>query len=107
MRSVNRFTVNGNVGSVILFEKAVKVNIATDRSWTNDKGESQSRTDWVTVTIFDERQAAWIAANVKKGQPVFAEGRMSNSSYEKDGQTVYSMDLIASTFNAFSANSET
>jgi single-strand DNA-binding protein len=51
MRSINRFTVNGNVGSLTTFDKAVKVNIATDRSWTNDKGESQSRTDWITVTI--------------------------------------------------------
>lgn len=101
MRSINRFTVNGNVGSLTTFDKAVKVNIATDRSWTNDKGESQSRTDWITVTILDDRQAAWVATNVKKGQPVIAEGRISNSSYERDGQTVYSMDLIATTFNVF------
>jgi len=30
-----------------------------------------------------------------------AEGRISNSSYERDGETVYSTDLVATTFNAF------
>ncbi|CAN7709267.1 single-stranded DNA-binding protein [Phyllobacterium sp. LjRoot231] len=106
MRSINRFTVNGNVGSVTSFEKAAKVNVATDRSWTNDAGEKQTKTDWVTVTILDERQAAWVVENVKKGQPVIAEGRIGNSSYEKAGQTVYSTDLIATIFNAFPATSD-
>lgn len=103
MRSINRFIVNGNVGSVTSFEKAAKVNIATDRFWTNDAGEKQTKTDWVTVTILDERQAAWVAENVKKGQPVIAEGRISNSSYERSGQSVYSTDLIATIFNVFPA----
>jgi single-strand DNA-binding protein len=58
MRSINRFTVAGNVGSVTSFNKAVKVSIAADRHWTNDVGKKETRTDWVTVTVFDE-QAAW------------------------------------------------
>lgn len=101
MRSVNQFYVNGNVGTVTAFDGATKVTIATDRAWTNDKGEKQSATEWLTVTILDEKQAAWVAENVRKGQPVFAEGRIRNSSYEKSGQTFYSTDLIAKTFNTF------
>jgi single-strand DNA-binding protein len=100
MRSINRFTIVGNVGSITSFDKTVKVNIATDRVWTNDAGNKETRTDWVTVTAFDD-QAAWIEHNVSKGQPVIAEGRISNSSYEKDGETVYTTDLVATTFNAF------
>ena len=45
----------------------------------------------MTVTVFDD-QAAWIKGNVSKGQPVLAEGRINNSSYEKDGETVYTTD---------------
>lgn len=104
MRSINRFTVAGNVGGITPFEKAVKVNIAADRIWTNDAGKKETRTDWVTVTVFDD-QAGWIKENVKKGQPVVAEGRIMNSSYEKDGQTVYTTDLIATVFNVFQAHS--
>lgn len=102
MRSINRFTVAGNVGSITSFNKAVKVSIAADRNWTNDAGKKETRTDWVTVTVFDD-QAAWIKDNVSKGQPVIAEGRINNSSYEKDGETVYTTDLVATTFNAFQA----
>ena len=32
MRSINRFTVAGNVGTITSFEKAVKVSIAADRA---------------------------------------------------------------------------
>ena len=102
MRSINRFTVAGNVGTITGFEKAVKISIAADRVWTNEAGKKEARTDWVTVTVFDD-QAAWIKDNVSKGQPVIAEGRINNSSYEKDGQTVYTTDLVATTFNAFHA----
>ena len=66
MRSIDRFTVNGNVGSVTSFEKAAKVNVATDRSWTDDAGEKQTKTDWVTVTILDERQAAWVVGTLRR-----------------------------------------
>jgi len=52
------------------------------------------------AAVFDD-QAAWIKENVSKGQPVVAEGRINNSSYEKDGETVYTTDLVATTFNAF------
>ena len=102
MRSINRFTVAGNVGTITGFEKAVKISIAADRVWTNEAGKKEARTDWVTVTVFDD-QAAWVKDNVSKGQPVIAEGRINNSSYEKDGQTVYTTDLVATTFNAFPA----
>ncbi|RWO04712.1 MAG: single-stranded DNA-binding protein, partial [Mesorhizobium sp.] len=63
MRSINRFTVAGNVGTITSFEKAVKVSIAADRVWTNDAGKKETRTDWVTVTVFDD-QAAWIKDNI-------------------------------------------
>jgi single-strand DNA-binding protein len=62
----------------------------------------ETKTEWITVTVFDD-QAAGIKGNVSKGQPVIAEGRISNSSYEKNGETVYTTDLVATTFNA-SAN---
>ncbi|MER9863222.1 single-stranded DNA-binding protein [Mesorhizobium sp. M0185] len=70
--------------------------------YRNDAGKKETRTDWVTVTVFDD-QAAWIKDNVSKGQPVIAEGRINNSSYEKDGETIYTTDLVATTFNAFQA----
>ena len=101
MRTVNNFTVLGNIGSIKTFGKVVKLSIGTDRVWTDQKGERQQRTDWVEITVLDERQAAWISENVEKGQPAYAEGRISLSSYGEGDNRKYSTDLIASVFNVF------
>ena len=101
MRSINRFTIHGNVGSITPFEKSTKVNIATNRAWTAENGDRKEMTDWVQVSVLDEKQAKWIAENVKVGDVAVVEGRISNGSYERNGETVYTTDLIVSTFNAF------
>lgn len=101
MRSINRFTVLGNVGKVTELNKAVKVNIATNRRWKDKEGKAVVSTDWVTVTVLDEKQAAWISENVEVGDAVYAEARISNRTYEKDGETVYTTDVIATLFNRF------
>jgi antitoxin VapB len=63
MRSIKRFTINANVGSA-------EVSIATDRSSTNDACQEQTKTNWVAVTILDERHAAWVVRNVKKSEDI-------------------------------------
>ena len=52
MRSINRLTLLGHVGNVKVFAKVTKVSIATNRVWTDAKGEKQEH--WVPVTILDE-----------------------------------------------------
>jgi single stranded DNA-binding protein len=105
MRSVNRHTLLGHVGNVVQLKNVVKVNVASSRDWTTD-GEKQSTTDWVQITILDRKQADWIAANVTKGDLVYVESRISNSSYERDGSKVYSTDVIAQIFNVVGRRSE-
>ena len=40
-----------------------------------------------------------VLANVKKGDPVYAECRVSEGSYEKDGVKIYTTDIIANMFD--------
>ncbi|MEI9425377.1 single-stranded DNA-binding protein [Mesorhizobium sp. Cs1299R1N1] len=101
MKSVNRFTIHGNVGSVAGFDKSTRVNIATNRNWRDEQGLPKEATDWVQVTVLEEKQATWVAENAKAGDVVFVEGRISNNSFQRNGETVYTTDLIASTFNVF------
>ena len=101
MRSVNRHTLLGHVGNIIPFENVLKVNIATNREWQAD-GERKSATDWVQVTILDKKQAEWIEEHVGQGDLVYVESRISNSSYERDGERVYATDVIAQLFNLVS-----
>ncbi|MGA0564784.1 single-stranded DNA-binding protein [Ancylobacter sp. VNQ12] len=101
MRTTNLFIVRGHVGQTPkAFNKAAKINVATDRIWTDAKGERHEETDWVTVTILNERVAEWAIANVAKGDAVYAECRVADGSYKgKDGETVYTTDVIASAFH--------
>jgi|LULE01.1.fsa_nt_gb single stranded DNA-binding protein len=105
MRSVNRLTIVGNVGKVTTVGKVVKVNIATNRQWARD-GEIKKATDWLTVTVLDETQADWIAENVEKGDAVYVEARVCNNSYEKDGERIYTVDVIVTLFNKLSRQAE-
>ena len=51
--------------------------------------------DGVTLTILDEKIAKWALENLRKGDPIYAECRVAERSYQKDGQTVYTTDIIA------------
>ncbi|MEW9612971.1 single-stranded DNA-binding protein [Shinella sp. S4-D37] len=101
MRTVNRHTLLGHVGNMIPLKNVLKVNIATNREWLAD-GDRKNATDWVQVTILDKKQAEWIERNVGQGDLVYVESRISNSSYERDGEQVYTTDVIAQLFNLVS-----
>lgn len=101
MRTVNRHTLLGHVGNIIPLKSVLKVNVATNREWQAD-GEKKSATDWVQVTILDEDQAAWIEANVGQGDLVYVEARISNSSYQRGSEQVYTTDVIAQIFSLVS-----
>ena len=63
------------------------------------KGERREETHWVTVTILNEKAAQWAIANIAKGDAVYAECRIADGSYKKDGETVYTTDIIANVFH--------
>lgn len=98
MRHVNRHTILGHVGNLVELKNVLKVNIAANREWQAD-GEKKTATDWVQVTILDKKQVEWITQNVVSGDLVYVESRISNSSYERDGEQVYTTDFIAQLFN--------
>jgi single-strand DNA-binding protein len=104
MRTTNHFFLRGFVGQAPKsFGKTCKVNVATNRSWKDAKGERREETDWVTVTILNEKTAQFVTENVRKGDPVFAECRVAEGSYKKDGETVYTTDVIANVFDLLTA----
>lgn len=64
-----------------------KFTIAVDRQ-TKDGGA-----DFIRVTVFG-RQAENICRYMDKGRQIAVEGRLQTGSYEKDGKTVYTQDVI-------------
>ena len=74
----------------------VKFSIATSEKWKDkNSGEMQERTEWHRITAFG-RLAEICGEYLSKGRQVYIEGRIQTSSWEKDGITRYSTEIIAS-----------
>jgi len=100
LRTTNLFILRGRVGQAPkAFGKTAKINVATDRAWTDGKGERREETDWVTVTLLNEKVAEWALSHVGKGDAVYAECRVADGSYKKGDETVYTTDIIANAFH--------
>lgn len=58
--------------------------LAINRSWTADNGERKEEVLFVDCTAFG-RQAETLAKYVRKGDPLFVQGRLRREEWEKDG----------------------
>lgn len=65
-----------------------KFTIAVDR----DKKDEDA--DFIRITIFG-RQAENVCRFMDKGRQIAVQGRIQTGSYQKDGKTVYTTDVIA------------
>lgn len=98
MASYNKITLVGNVGNdpqlKVLAEnrKVTELSVAINERGRNGQPD---RTEWYRVSLWDAK--ADIAANyVRKGNPVYIEGRLSIRSYvDKDGRERYSPEVTA------------
>ena len=102
MASVNKVLIVGNLGKdpEVRYTQSgaaiCSITVATSRQWKDkNSGERQEETEWHRVTLFD-RLAEIAAEYLKKGRPVFIEGRLKTRKYtDKDGVEKYSTDIIA------------
>lgn len=107
-RGVNKVILVGNLGSDpetvnIASGALTKFTLATGSSYKNKSGEVVNETEWHRIVIFGT--LAEIAAKyLKKGSPVYIEGKIKTSKYDKDGETRYSTDIIAHEMNMLANN---
>jgi single-strand DNA-binding protein len=83
-----RYTPNGNA--------VCNVSIATTRQWKNkDSGERQEETEWHRVVFYD-RLAEIAGEYLRKGRPVYVEGRLKTRKWQdKDGKDQYTTEIVA------------
>jgi single-strand DNA-binding protein len=102
MASVNKVILVGNCGRdpevryLPSGQAVANVSVATT-SKRKDKasGESIEETQWHRVTFFD-RLAEIVGEYVKKGRPIYVEGRLVYRKYtDKDGVEKNATDIIA------------
>lgn len=100
MASVNKVILVGNLGRdpevryMPNGEAVANFSIATTDSWKDKEGQKQERTEWHNIVMY--RRLAEIAGEyLKKGRPVYVEGRLQTRSWEKDGVTRYTTEVVA------------
>jgi single-strand DNA-binding protein len=102
MASVNKVTLIGNLGRDPEMRYApsgaavCNVAIATSRQWKDKtSGEKQEETEWHRVVFYD-RLAEIAGEYLKKGRPVYVEGRLKTRKWtDKDGVEKYTTEIIA------------
>ena len=72
-------------------------SVAADRTYTSN-GEKKTETEWFNCTAW-AKLAEITNQYCKKGQLVYVEGRLKTEKYEKDGQTHYSVKVVADQVN--------
>ncbi|MBI2474323.1 MAG: single-stranded DNA-binding protein [Candidatus Taylorbacteria bacterium] len=72
--------------------------LATNRVYKDKNGAKQEQVDFHNIVVFG-KQAELAAQYLKKGRPVFIEGRISNRSWDdKDGQKKYRSEIVVERF---------
>ncbi len=102
---INRFEQIGRIARINEFDTATKVVIASDRRAPNGNG-GKKHTSFNSVTIFNKSTRDYIHEHVEVGDQVGCNGYIETGSYEKEGVTVYGVDLIAIQFGLLSKKRE-
>ncbi|MDD2833410.1 MAG: single-stranded DNA-binding protein [Methylotenera sp.] len=100
MASVNKVILVGNLGRdpevryMPNGEAVANFAIATTENWKDKSGAKQEKTEWHNIVMY--RRLAEIAGEyLKKGRPVYVEGRLQTRKWEKDGVTRYTTEIVA------------
>ncbi|MFA6248010.1 MAG: single-stranded DNA-binding protein [Mucilaginibacter sp.] len=100
----NSVRLIGNIGmdpDVRTFDnnrKMVRLSIATNDSYKNDKGEKVTDTQWHNIVLWGT-QATMAESYLKKGDSVIIEGKLASRNYnDKDGVKRYVTEVVVNEF---------
>ena len=96
----NKVQLIGHVGNdpeIKTFDggkKLAKLNVATNESYKNDKGEKVEDTQWHSLIAWG-KTADIIEKYVVKGKEIAIEGKLTHRSYEdKNGEKRYVTEVV-------------
>ena len=102
MASINKVIIIGNLGKdpEVRYtpngSAVCNITVATSRQWKDkNSGEKQEETEWHRIVFFD-RMAEIAGEYLKKGRPVYVEGRLKTRKWtDKDGVEKYTTEIMA------------
>lgn len=99
MASVNKIILIGNLGNdpqIRVGDHVIaNLSLGTSRKWRDKDGNAQQETEWHRICAFG-RLAEIISQYVRKGDPIYIEGRLRTRKYEdKQGVERWVTEIIA------------
>ncbi len=101
---MNKVIIMGNLGQdpdtryMPSGQAATNISVATNRTWKDkDSGEKREEVSWHRCVAYG-KTAETIQEYFSKGRKILIEGRLKYGSYEKDGITRYTTDIVIERF---------
>src|SRR3989344_3892466 len=100
---INKVTLYGNLTrdpesrALPSGQQVVSFGMATNRTYKDKDGQKQEQTEFHNVVAFG-RLADVMGQYLKKGRPVYVEGRLQTRSWEADGQKKYRTEIVVDNF---------
>jgi single-strand DNA-binding protein len=105
MASLNKVQLIGNLGgdpearSLSNGGEVVNLRVATTDSWKDKDGNRQEKTEWHTVTIFNENLGKVAKSYLRKGSKVYLEGALQTRKWQdQSGNDRYSTEIVLQKF---------
>ncbi len=73
---------------------------------TKKDGETRDNPHWNEVSIFAEAVRNYATKYAKAGDLVFVRGRVKQNSFERNGEKVYTVDMVAEDFSILASKAE-
>ncbi|MDP3612497.1 MAG: single-stranded DNA-binding protein [Rubrivivax sp.] len=95
---LNKVTLIGNLGAdpeqrTAGNKPVVNLRLATTETWKDRNGDRQEKTEWHRITVWGEGNAKYLAY-AQKGTTLYIEGKLETRSYESNGETKYSTEIV-------------
>ena len=112
MASLNKVILIGNLGAdpelryTPSGRAVVNFRMATTRQWNTQDGERREETEWHRIVAFS-KLAEICGQYLKKGAPVYVEGRLQTRSWEdQNGMKRYTTEIVANEMQMLSARQQ-
>jgi len=103
---IGRLGQNPEVRHTPSGQSVANFTLATNEAWTDKQGQKQERTEWHRVVVWG-KLADLCGQYLSKGRQCFIEGKLQTRQWQdKDGQTKYTTEVLASTVQFLGGNAQ-
>jgi len=106
MKNLATFTILGRIARITPLNNVMKVTIASNYRRKNKEVAWEDDPHFNEVTIFEASTRRYIEEHCGKGDLVHVEDRLRQNKFERDGQTVHTVDLISQDFGKLASRAE-